>query len=133
MSDGFDEQVEVDRFRDHGIESRVHRTRTILGARVARARDRRDPPAFARRQVAHAPDEVVAVLARHADVRDHQVGMPQHERLPRFARRRGRAHVGPASLQRFRQQRAGIGIVVDDQELQVRPRQRAHPHSVILP
>src|SRR6185312_6670904 len=52
--------------------------------------------------------------------------MPGHERLPRFPRGCRRAHIGTAHFERLSQQCARIGVVVDDQKLEVRARQRTH-------
>jgi len=68
MSDRADEQVNVDRLGDHGIESRIHRTCAVLGAGIAGARDGGRASAFLGGQVAHAPDELVTAFARHADI-----------------------------------------------------------------
>jgi len=68
MSDGVDEQVEVDRLRDDGVEAGADRAGAVLGARVAGTRDRGRRAALVRGQAADASYQLVPVFARHAEV-----------------------------------------------------------------
>jgi len=68
MNDRVDEEVEVDGFRDHRIEPRAHGARAVFGARMAGARDGRRPAALVVGKIAHTANQLVAVLARHADI-----------------------------------------------------------------
>jgi len=68
MSDGVDEQIEVNGFRDDGIKAGVDRAGAILGAHVAGTRDRRRRPSLVRRQAAYAAYQLVPVFARHAEI-----------------------------------------------------------------
>jgi hypothetical protein len=68
MSDRLDEQVEIDRLGNDRVEPGVHRPCAVFGTRVSGARDRRRPAALVGGQAAHAANQLVAVLARHADV-----------------------------------------------------------------
>ena len=116
------QQVEVDGLGNDSVETRVHRARPILVAGVSSARDRRRASAFVRRKIANAADQLVTVLSRHADVRDHQIGMPDDEGLPGLARGRRCAHARAARLERFGEKRPRRRIVVDNQKLQLRLR-----------
>jgi len=68
MNDRVDEEVEVDGLRDHRIEPRVHGARAVFGARMAGARDGRRPATLVGGKIAHVANQLVAVLARHADI-----------------------------------------------------------------
>jgi hypothetical protein len=67
MTDRIDQQTDVHRFCDEGVESCGPRARAVGGTGVTGAGDRRRARAF-RFGGAHAPDQLVTVLDRHGDI-----------------------------------------------------------------
>jgi len=122
MTDRLDEHVEIDGFAYHGVEAGIDRADPIPGARASRAGNGGRRAALRGGQSADVADQVVAGMARHADVRDHHVGMPCSERSLRFEHG-GRRHDARAMhFERLRQQCARRRIVIDDQQFHSRAR-----------
>ena len=111
---GGDEPHGIERLGKVGLVAGVERHRSILGARECRQRNRRQPLGRVA-AVAHATNQIVAILPRHADVADQQLRVEVGELIQRRVDVGDRHHIRFGILQDAVHQRAGVGVILDDQ------------------
>jgi len=68
VNDRIHQEVEVDRLRDQRVEARIQGARAVVSGCVAGAGDHGRAPSRRSRRIAQPPDELIAIVDRHADV-----------------------------------------------------------------
>ena len=105
----------IDRLRQMHLEAGGQRLRDVFGTRVRRQRDRRHPADLIGRQRTDRSQQGVAILLRHADIRDEHIRMGALQACTCFGRRARRHDIGAGVLENRAKDVARVRIVVDDQ------------------
>src|SRR6266542_819049 len=118
LGDGADQFRHHDGLLDVTLVAGGERGGDVLVAHVGRQRDGRRESAVPPGKRAQLAYEIVAVLAWHRDVADHDVGALAHEGLERLRGGRSGTDACPLALQQRAEERARILLVVDDKNAQ---------------
>src|SRR5438067_753978 len=115
----------LDRLGDMDLKTRVERAAAVFVPGIRRERDRRDLPASLRAARSDLAHQRVAVLVRHADVAEDDVGRVAVEYLERRRRRADGRHACAAQLEAHGHRFAHVGLVFDEEHVEAVERQGA--------
>ena len=110
----------LDRLGDVNLKSGHHRAGSIFGARVGRQGDRWSLAPFGFWQGTNFADELIAVLAGHADVADDHVGLVSFQEVDGLIAAIGRDNVGMGQAQNMLDEVSRVRLIVDDEDLKAR-------------